>query len=102
MGTGPRASVASVGHVAACWDQSFERVLRSHLPQLPPEAPLEADLALSTLGLESIGMMRLLVSLEAAYGIVLPDEAVAPATFRTARTIWSAVSAQAGRLPAGS
>lgn len=86
--------------VTAPWDPAFERVLRAHLPHFPAEASLQADQSLPAVGLDSVGMMRLLVALEDGYGFAFPPEAVAPSTFRTPRTIWSVVSQWAGRSPA--
>jgi acyl carrier protein len=87
--------------VANGWDQTFERALRSYLPHLPGQSPLEPDLALPALGLDSIGMIALLATLEDAYGVVFPEEALVVTTFRTPRTIWSVVGGLlAGRVEA--
>jgi acyl carrier protein len=73
------------------WSAEFEAVLREHLPELPAREPLETDTPLGDLGLDSLGVVGLVVDLEAAFEIALPEGIVTPETFYTADTLWSAV-----------
>lgn len=77
------------------WTEPFEEILRAHLT-VSPGAPLLADALLDRLGLDSMGTVMLLVQLEEAYSIVIPDELLEPGTFRTAASLWSVVSGLAG------
>ncbi|PJN25566.1 acyl carrier protein [Kitasatospora sp. CB02891] len=70
------------------WDARFESVIRGHLPHLRPELSLEPDLLLAAHGLDSMGTIGLITALESEYALTLPDEAVTPANFVTARTVW--------------
>ncbi|MFJ6808492.1 AMP-binding protein [Streptomyces anulatus] len=71
------------------WDERFETTLRSHLPNMDAATALHPDLSLAACGLDSLGTIGLITSLEGAYGIRLPDEAFAPAHFTTPGRIWS-------------
>ncbi|HZM74108.1 MAG TPA: acyl carrier protein [Candidatus Limnocylindrales bacterium] len=80
----------------------FVAVLRRRLIYLAPDAPLDPDAALRSLGLDSMQAVDLVFDLEDELGVVLPDEAMNAATFATARNLWSAVSdagASAGVRP---
>jgi acyl carrier protein len=79
------------------WDDQFEQILRSYLPFLSAAEPLDADAALRDLGLDSLGKVELLGSLEAAYDIRFMDEALSVETFETPETLWTTL---AGMLPA--
>ena len=71
------------------WPKEFEELVRQFLPTLAHDAVLTPDLSLSDHGLTSIEMVGLLASIEDAFGTVLPDEALAPATFATPATLWN-------------
>lgn len=73
------------------WDERFEIIIRERLPHLRPDSPLEPGLALSAHGLDSMGMIGLITSLEDEYALTLPDEAIVPANFVTPRTVWEMV-----------
>jgi acyl carrier protein len=73
----------------ASWPDSFEDILRSCLPVLPDGKPLAADMTLTELGLDSLGMVTLMLELEETFGISFPDESLTPETFATGRSLWS-------------
>ncbi|MFD6876634.1 phosphopantetheine-binding protein [Streptomyces sp. NPDC054904] len=68
-------------------------VIRGLLPDDPGQAwgPEQADLLLADLGFDSLRTVRLLVSVETAMGVELPQELVTAETFRSARTLAEAV-----------
>jgi len=71
----------------------FLDILSAHLPMLPPGTPVLAETELSDLGLDSLHTVSLLLDLEDALDISLPDSVLAdPETFRNARNLWSVVS----------
>jgi acyl carrier protein len=74
----------------ATWDATFEAVLRSVLPRLGPNDPLEPETDLRSLGLNSMGMVEVLVRLEGAYNTMLPDDALDHQTFSTPQNLWQA------------
>jgi acyl carrier protein len=83
------------------WDQRFEDLLREYLPFLSPEEPLAPDSDLRDAGLDSLGTVELLGSLEEAYGVRFVDEALSLDTFATPQTVWETLSRLSG-TPAGS
>jgi acyl carrier protein len=74
------------------WDEQFEVLLRNHLPFLPADEELLPRLDLKEFGLDSLGVIDLLVSLESAYGIRLTDDILSMDTFATPAVLWDALS----------
>lgn len=74
------------------WDTQFEQILRTIVPDLTADGPLPPDLDLRAHGLNSMGIMRLLLSLEQTYGIEFPDDNLEFSMFATPATLWSALS----------
>jgi acyl carrier protein len=85
---------------APCWDPVFETVLRSFLPRLPADLVLDPDLPLPAYGMDSIGMVAVIASLEAEYDVVFPDHALVPDTFGTTGSVWAVVSDLLAARPA--
>jgi nodulation protein F len=74
------------------WDEQFEILIRKHLPFLSADEDIHPDLNLREFGLDSLGVVDLLVSLESTYGIRLVDDALSIETFATPGVLWSAFS----------
>jgi acyl carrier protein len=74
------------------WDKQFELLLRQYLFFLPADDELIPDLDLREFGLDSLGVVDLLVSLESAYGIHLADDFLSMDTFTTPAVLWNALS----------
>lgn len=64
-------------------DPELDVVLRRHVPNLAADAPLRPDDELRTLGVDSLGMMELVLDLESAHGVVFSDDVLVPETFVT-------------------
>ncbi|KIZ15727.1 phosphopantetheine-binding protein [Streptomyces natalensis] len=75
------------------WDAQFEDMLRPVLQHLPPGEPLRPDTDLAQAGLDSMGTVELLLSLEDHYSISLPDEMLQSSTFSTPESVWKAITA---------
>lgn len=75
------------------WDTRFEQLLRGFLPYLSESEPLAEDAPLRDLGLDSMGAVELLSSVEDLYEVRLDDDALTLATFETPATLWRAVAA---------
>ncbi len=69
----------------------FQNILRPHLP-FADSGMLAAFDELAGLGLDSMGVVRLLVDIEDAYGVQVPDEILDEATFATVGSLWEAVA----------
>jgi acyl carrier protein len=87
---------------ADVWNEQFEVILRKQLPFLPADAELLPDLDLREFGLDSLGVIDLLVSLESAYSIHLSDDLLHMETFATPGVLWTVLSGIQGAtvLPA--
>ncbi|MFD7032587.1 phosphopantetheine-binding protein [Streptomyces sp. NPDC059917] len=77
------------------WDDRYEDVLAELLPRLAEERPLAAEAGLRGAGLDSMAIVELLVRLEEAYQVAIPDEELGPEAFETVGSLWEVVS---GRL----
>lgn len=73
------------------WDSEFESIIRQTLRHLPPGAALKPDSSLFDLGLDSLGTIHLVVRLEDAYSIDVPDEEIRPEAFATSASLWGMV-----------
>lgn len=80
------------------WDEKFEETLRKHLPFLGDGEKLDAGADLRDLGLDSLGTVDLLASLESAYDVRFVDDALTMDNFSTPGTLWNALSGVAGGL----
>ncbi|MEU9137032.1 acyl carrier protein [Streptomyces sp. NPDC048404] len=74
------------------WDKKFEELLREYLPFLDAGEPLEADTDLRLSGLDSLGAVELLGSLEGAYGVHFVDDALSLDTFATPGVLWATLT----------
>ncbi|WP_229402875.1 phosphopantetheine-binding protein [Micromonospora okii] len=72
------------------WHPRYEQVLREHLPDAA--ATLRGSDSLFDLGLDSFDMVELLVALEAAFGVIFPDETLTADTFATVGSLWAALA----------
>ncbi|OEJ36234.1 phosphopantetheine-binding protein [Streptomyces agglomeratus] len=74
------------------WDQQFENLLRECLPFLGPDEELTPDTSLRDAGLDSLGTVELLGSLESAYDVRFVDEALSLDTFATPAVLWATLT----------
>lgn len=74
-------------------DPTFINIIRQHLKYLAPEAALDPDAELRSLGLDSMAAVNLMLDLEDEFEVLLPDSHLIAEAFRTTRSLWSAFSA---------
>ncbi|EWC64303.1 Diaminopimelate decarboxylase [Actinokineospora spheciospongiae] len=79
-------------HMSVQWDAEFEKQLREALPRLGGDGPVSPEASLRAAGLDSLATVELLVKLEEAYGVQIPDEVLTPAAFASPGSLWEAVS----------
>jgi acyl carrier protein len=72
------------------WDARYEELLRAHLPYAT--GAFVATDALADLGLDSLGVVSLLVDIEAGYGVEFPDELLTAEAFATVGSLWETLS----------
>jgi acyl carrier protein len=75
----------------SAWPQQFEAVLRAHVPSLAGDVLIEPEVSLADLGLDSMATVALLVGIEEAFSIMIPDEYLGPDTFATPMSLWAVV-----------
>jgi acyl carrier protein len=75
------------------WNDSFVQTLRAQIPHLPAADELSPATDLYDFGLDSMGSVQLLIGLEEALDIIIPDDMLTADTFRTAGSIWTLVQA---------
>lgn len=78
----------------------FERVLRGHTPALEADEELDFSAPLGSLGLDSVEIVGLLVSLEEEFGVLFPPELMTPETFASAGSLWAGLSDHLDRTAA--
>ncbi|MFE7504663.1 phosphopantetheine-binding protein [Promicromonospora sp. NPDC057488] len=71
----------------------LEPIIRPYLPLLGSETPLSPDDRLSDLGLDSLGTVGLLIELEDAFAVSIPDELLTSTTFDTASSLRQVIEA---------
>lgn len=76
------------------WNKQFEETLRNHLPFLPSTQELLPGADLRDLGLDSLGTVELLASLESAYGIRFVDDALNLENFSRPEALWAVLSSR--------
>jgi acyl carrier protein len=74
------------------WDEQFEALLRSHLPFLDADEELRGDLDLREFGLDSMGVVDLMLSLEETYDVHFVDDALSMNCFSTPAVLWDTLS----------
>ncbi|MFJ3224477.1 phosphopantetheine-binding protein [Streptomyces sp. NPDC086783] len=83
---------------AMSWDTTFEELLRSYLPFLSATQPLHADTDLPTAGLDSLGAVELLGSLESAYDVRFVNDTLSLDTFATPAALWETLTRLQARV----
>ncbi|MCM2579591.1 acyl carrier protein [Streptomyces meridianus] len=74
------------------WDSGFESLLRPFLPFLSPGAPLTPDADLRDLGLDSMGTVELLATLETTYELRFRDDALQMENFASPAVLWQTLT----------
>ncbi|MFG3015668.1 phosphopantetheine-binding protein [Streptomyces cinerochromogenes] len=74
------------------WTSTFEKTLRVHLTLVPTEETIAPDLSLADHGLDSMATVSLILDLEEAFGVTIPDHLLTSSTFGTPAELWSAIA----------
>jgi acyl carrier protein len=68
--------------------QNLEKILRTHARFIPNNADISSDMSLASLGIDSLGIIDLVVKLEGEFDLEIPPEHITPETFATPASIW--------------
>ena len=71
---------------------SISVLVRQCIPALPAEVALAPSDDLRAAGLTSIGVVSLMLAVEAAYNVAIPDPDLIPANFRSIEALTALVS----------
>lgn len=66
----------------------FEQILRTHARSLDPGIGIDPDVSLTSLGIDSLNMVELVVKLEGKFDVDIPSDEITPEAFFTPGTIW--------------
>lgn len=92
----PRATASQENMMKTTpWDARYPKVLAEVLPRLG--SPVGADDNLRASGLDSLALVDLLVRLEEAYNVTIPDGELSPEAFETPARLWSVLEAAIAR-----
>jgi acyl carrier protein len=73
------------------WDQRFDSILREHMPHVPVDYVISPDEQMVSLGVTSMLLLSLMLTLEKEYEIQFPMDALTEDSFRSPSSIWLAV-----------
>lgn len=73
-------------------DDRFEAILRKFVPFLSAEEPLTDDAALRDLGLDSMGTVELLATLESTYRVRFKEDALNMENFANPASVWQTLT----------
>lgn len=74
----------------------FVEVLRRQCRFVEPDAPIDMDASLESLGVDSLGMVSLVVDLEDEFQMAIPDELMTDEVFATPTALWTALEGYVG------
>lgn len=74
------------------WPKEFEDLVVSHLIGVDRSQPLAPDAPMAAAGLDSTGMVALMMDLEANFDFAFPEEEVTSQTFYSAGSLWKVVA----------
>jgi acyl carrier protein len=72
-------------------EKSFIELIREFLPSLPADQEVTADLDLVSCGLDSLGVVSLIVRIQMEYDITIADSDLVAASFSTPERLWQVV-----------
>ncbi|RPF24862.1 acyl carrier protein [Streptomyces sp. TLI_185] len=75
------------------WNARFETILRQGLPGLGKDRAPAVDVPMEAYGLDSMGLISIVSSLESAYCVSLAGQVTVPVRTLTAGDLWGIVSA---------
>lgn len=73
------------------WADEFEQVLRSHCRFAAPDEALDPDASFDALGVDSVGLLGLIVENEEAFQIEIPEQMLTSEVLATPATLWQAI-----------
>jgi acyl carrier protein len=73
------------------WADEFERILRSHCRFASPDEAVDPDASFDALGVDSAGLLGLIVESEDALDVEFPEYMLTGEVLATPATLWQAI-----------
>ncbi len=73
------------------WPPEFERILRQHCRFVDAATPVDPDASLAVLGIDSLATLSVIVEIEDAFSVVVPDTMLTSDDFGSPGSMWRAV-----------
>jgi acyl carrier protein len=73
------------------WAEEFEQILRSHCRFAAPDAALDPDASFDALGVDSFGLLGLIVESEEALQVEFPEHMLTGEVLATPAALWRAI-----------
>jgi acyl carrier protein len=68
--------------------QKLEWILRAHARFIATGTAINPDMSLTSLGVDSLGILQMIVQIEDEFDLEIPPEQITPETFSTPASIW--------------
>jgi acyl carrier protein len=68
--------------------EKLEKILREHARFIDISSSIQSNMALASLGIDSLDIIELIVKIEDEFDLEIPSEQVTPDTFSTPGSIW--------------
>lgn len=68
--------------------QKLEKILRAHARFTAADSDINPDMSLASLGVDSLGIIELVVEIEDEFDLEIPPDQITPETFATPTSIW--------------
>jgi acyl carrier protein len=73
------------------WDEKFDHLLRSHRRLAESQDTIAPDVPFDLLGIDSLGLLGLIVDSEEVFGIEFPSDMLTSDVLATPGTFWQAL-----------
>jgi acyl carrier protein len=73
------------------WPPEFEMIIRKHCRRIGAGVPVDAETSLLQLGVDSMAIVTIVLEIEEAFGISIPDELLAGEDSLMPGRMWEAV-----------
>jgi acyl carrier protein len=77
---------------ATPWTADFDHLLRRHARALPAGGLIDPDASMTALGVDSLASLVMILEVEAAFSISIPDTMLTDEHFSTPMALWRLVS----------
>jgi acyl carrier protein len=73
------------------WDEKFDHLLRSYCPPQGFDGPIDPDVPFDLLGVDSVGLLSLIIDSEEIFGVELPSDMLNSEVLATPGSFWQAL-----------